>query len=297
MLDAAAARYGVPAPVLTAIWGLESNYGQNFGSFRTVDALATLAHEGRRRAWAEGDLLAALRIVDQDHIGADRMVGSWAGAMGHTQFMPTVFLAYAVDADGDGQRDIWGSIPDVAASTANFLARSGWRSGEPWGAEVRLPAGFDYTRAELSVRQGAAQWAAEGVKAVEGQTLPTLAEASILAPAGARGPAFLVGPNFRTLLRYNTAVNYALGVALLAQQIDGGPGVVATWPRDLQPLSREQVRTLQTALNERGFDTGKPDGVAGPATRAGLRRYQQSVGAVADGYPTLELLERLTAQP
>lgn len=296
-LDAAAARYGVPAPVLTAIWGLESNFGQNFGSFRTVDALATLAHEGRRRAWAQGELLAALRIVDQDHIGADRMVGSWAGAMGHTQFMPTVFLAYAVDADGDGQRDIWGSIPDVAASTAHFLARSGWRSGEPWGAEVRLPPGFDYTRAELSVRQGAAQWAAEGVQAVEGQTLPTLAEASILAPAGARGPAFLVGPNFRTLLRYNNAVNYALGVALLAQQIDGGPGVVAAWPRDLQPLSREQVRTLQTALNERGFDTGKPDGVAGPATRAGLRRYQQSVGAVADGYPTLELLERLTAQP
>lgn len=297
VLDAAAARYGVPAPVLTAIWGLESNFGQNFGSFRTVDALATLAHEGRRRAWAQGELLAALRIVDQDHIGADRMVGSWAGAMGHTQFMPTVFLAYAVDADGDGQRDIWGSIPDVAASTAHFLARSGWRSGEPWGAEVRLPPGFDYTRAELSVRQGAAQWAAEGVQAVEGQTLPTLAEASILAPAGARGPAFLVGPNFRTLLRYNNAVNYALGVALLAQQIDGGPGVVAAWPRDLQPLSREQVRTLQTALNERGFDTGKPDGVAGPATRAGLRRYQQSVGAVADGYPTLELLERLTAQP
>lgn len=296
-LDAAAARYGVPAPVLTAIWGLESNFGQNFGSFRTVDALATLAHEGRRRAWAQGELLAALRIVDQDHIGADRMVGSWAGAMGHTQFMPTVFLAYAVDADGDGQRDIWGSIPDVAASTAHFLARSGWRSGEPWGAEVRLPPGFDYTRAELSVRQGAAQWAAEGVQAVEGQTLPTLAEASILAPAGARGPAFLVGPNFRTLLRYNNAVNYALGVALLAQQIDGGPGVVAAWPRDLQPLSREQVRTLQTALNERGFDTGTPDGVAGPATRAGLRRYQQSVGAVADGYPTLELLERLTAQP
>lgn len=295
-LDAAAARYGVPAPVLTAIWGLESNYGQNFGSFRTVDALATLAHEGRRRAWAQGELLAALRIVDQDHIGADRMVGSWAGAMGHTQFMPTVFLAYAVDADGDGQRDIWGSIPDVAASTAHSLARSGWRSGEPWGAEVRLPPGFDYTRAELSVRQGAAQWAAEGVQAVEGQTLPTLAEASILAPAGARGPAFLVGPNFRTLLRYNNAVNYALGVALLAQQIDGGPGVVAAWPRDLQPLSREQVRTLQTALNERGFDTGTPDGVAGPATRAGLRRYQQSVGAVADGYPTLELLEQVTTQ-
>ena len=293
-LDAAAARYGVPAPVITAIWGLESNYGQNFGSFRTVDALATLAHDGRRRAWAQGELLAALRIVDLDHIAADRMVGSWAGAMGHTQFMPSVFLAHAVDADGDGQRDIWGSIPDVAASTANFLARSGWRAGEPWGVEVRLPPGFDHARAELSVRQDAAQWAADGVEALDGKPLPALAEASILAPAGARGPAFLVGHNFRTLLRYNNAVNYALGVALLAQQIDGGPGVMAAWPRELQPLSREQVRALQTALNARGFDTGAPDGVAGPATRAGLRRYQQSIGAAADGYPTVELLERLT---
>ncbi len=296
-VDAAASRYSVPAPVITAIWGLESNYGQNFGTFRTVDALATLAFDGRRRAWAQGELLAALRIVDQDHIAADRMVGSWAGAMGHTQFMPTVFLTYAVDADGDGQRDIWGSIPDVAASTAHFLARSGWRSGEPWGTEVRLPTGFDHSRTELSVRQSIAQWAAEGVQTMDGKPLPELGEPSILTPAGARGPAFLVGPNFRTLLRYNNAVSYALGVALLAQQIDGGTGVVAAWPRDLQPLSREQVRTLQTALNERGFDTGTPDGVAGPATRGGLRRYQQSMGVVADGYPTLELLERLTAQP
>ncbi len=296
-LDAAASRYGVPAPVITAIWGLESNYGQNFGTFRTVDALATLAFDGRRRTWAQGELLAALRIVDQDHIAADRMVGSWAGAMGHTQFMPTVFLNYAVDADGDGQRDIWGSVPDVAASTAHFLARSGWRGGEAWGTEVRLPAGFDHSRTELSVRQSIVQWAAEGVQTMDGKPLPPLGEASILSPAGARGPAFLVGPNFRTLLRYNNAVNYALGVALLAQQIDGGPGVVAAWPRDLQPLSREQVHTLQTALNERGFDTGTPDGVAGPATRGGLRRYQQSLGMVADGYPTLELLERLTAQP
>lgn len=297
-LNAAATRYGVPAPVITAIWGMESNYGSNFGNFRAVDALATLAHDGRRRAWAEAELLAVLRIVDQDHIAADRMIGSWAGAMGHTQFLPSVFLAHAVDADGDGRRDIWGSIADVAASTANFLARSGWRAGEPWGAEVRLPPGFDHARAELSVRQNAAQWAAEGVQPANGQTaLPALSEASILAPAGARGPAFLAGPNFRTLLRYNNAVNYALGVALLAQQIDGGPGVIAAWPRDLQPLSREQVRTLQSALNARGFDTGTADGVAGPATRAGLRRYQQSVGAVADGYPTVELLERLTALP
>ena len=292
-LQAASARYGVPAPVITAIWGMESNYGSNFGSFRTVDALATLAYEGRRRAWAQGELLAALRIIDQGDIAADRMIGSWAGAMGHTQFLPSVFLRHAVDADGDGHRDIWGSVPDVAASTAAFLAGEGWRRGEAWGAEVKLPAGFDYARTELSVRQSAAQWAAEGVQAMDGQALPALDAASVLAPAGARGPAFLVGHNFRTLLRYNNAVTYALGVAQLSQQIDGGLAIVAAWPRDLPALSREQVQALQTALNERGFDTGTPDGVIGPATRAGVRRYQQSEGLPADGYPTVELLARL----
>lgn len=292
-LQAASARYGVPAAVITAIWGMESNYGSNFGTFRTVDALATLAYEGRRRAWAQNELLAALRIIDQGDIAADRMIGSWAGAMGHTQFLPSVFLRHAVDADGDGHRDIWGSVPDVAASTAAFLAGEGWRRGEAWGAEVQLPASFDYARTELTVRQSSAQWAAEGVLAVAGQALPALDNASILTPAGARGPAFLVGHNFRTLLRYNNAVTYALGVAQLSQQIEGGAAIAAPWPRDLQPLSRDQVQALQTALNARGFDTGTPDGVQGPATRAGLRRYQQSEGLVADGYATLDLLDRL----
>lgn len=292
-LEAAAARYGVAATVVTAIWGMESNYGSNFGSFRTVDALATLAYEGRRRAWAQAELLAALRIIDLGDIAPEAMLGSWAGAMGHTQFLPSVFLAHAVDADGDGRRDIWGSIPDVAASTARFLADAGWQSKEPWGAEVRLPPGFDHARAELTVRQSAAQWAAEGLQTMDGRPLPPLASAAVLAPAGARGPAFLVGQNFRTILRYNNSTSYALAVALLAQRLDGGPGVVADWPRDLQPLSREQTRQLQSALNARGFATGTPDGVLGPATRAGLRQYQQSQGLVADGYPTLELLQGL----
>lgn len=292
-LEAAAARYGVPATVVTAIWGMESNYGSNFGSFRTVDALATLAYEGRRRAWAQAELLAALRIIDLGDIAPEAMLGSWAGAMGHTQFLPSVFLAHAVDADGDGRRDIWGSIPDVAASTARFLADAGWQSQEPWGAEVRLPPGFDHARAELTVRQSAAQWAAEGLQTMDGRPLPPLASAAVLAPAGARGPAFLVGQNFRTILRYNNSTSYALAVALLAQRLDGGPGVVADWPRNLQPLSREQTRQLQSALNARGFATGTPDGVLGPATRAGLRQYQQSQGLVADGYPTLELLQGL----
>jgi lytic murein transglycosylase len=188
-LEAAARRYGVPAQVITAIWGIESNYGSHFGSFRTVDALATLAYEGRRRVWAESELLAALRILDQGDIAAERMVGSWAGAMGHTQFLPSVFLAHAVDADGDGHRDIWGSIPDVAASTANFLARSGWQPTATWGAEVVLPAGFDHSRAEPGVRQSSARWEVEGLRAPNGQALPMLDDAHIIIPAGAQGPA------------------------------------------------------------------------------------------------------------
>lgn len=294
-LETAAARYGVTASIVTAIWGMESNYGGNFGTFRAVDALATLGFEGRRAQWARNELLAALRILDQGDIAADRMIGSWAGAMGHTQFLPSVFLAYAVDADGDGRRDIWGSIPDVASSTANYLASSGWRSGQPWGIEVQLPPGFDHARAENTVRQSSAQWTAEGVVAIDRQPLPDLGAAYVIAPAGARGPAFLVGDNFRSILRYNNSVNYALAVGLLARQIEGGTGVVAPWPRDLQPLSRSQVKDLQTALNQRGFSAGTADGVMGPATRAGLRQFQQSIGVVADGYPTLELLQRLMA--
>ncbi|MDA8453208.1 lytic murein transglycosylase [Acidovorax sp. GBBC 3334] len=294
-LESAASRYGVPAEIITAIWGMESNYGAHFGSFRTVDSLATLAYEGRRSDWARSELMAALRIIDQGDIAADRMVGSWAGAMGHTQFLPSVFLAYAVDADGDGHRDIWGSIPDVIASTANFLSRMGWRTGRPWGVEVRLPSGFDYERAELAVRHPSTQWAADGVQSIDGQPLPELDAASILVPAGSRGPAFLVGPNFRAILRYNNSTNYALGVGLLARQIGGGPGVSAPWPRDLQPLTRAQTKDLQDALNTKGFAVGTADGVMGPATRMGLRRYQQSVGLVADGYPTLDLLQRVLA--
>lgn len=296
-LEAAAQRYGVPATVITAIWGMESNYGTNFGSFRAVDALATLAHEGRRRAWAESELLAALRILDQGDIAADRMVGSWAGAMGHTQFLPSVFLAHAVDADGDGHSDIWGSIPDVAASTANFLARSGWQAASTWGSEVVLPPGFDHGRADPAVRQSAAQWETEGIRTADGQALPPLADAYLITPAGARGPAFLVGGNFRAILRYNNSVSYALAVGLLARQIDGEPGVATPWPRDLAPLSRAQLQTMQDALNRRGFAAGTPDGVMGPATRAGLRGFQRSIGLPPDGYPTLELLQRLQASP
>lgn len=292
--DAAAARYGVPPSIVVAIWGMESNYGSNYGDIPTVDALATLGFEGRREDWARGQLLAALKIVESGDIDPAHMIGSWAGAMGQTQFLPSSFLAYAVDADGDGRRDIWGSLADVTASTANFLAQSGWRAGQPWGAEVRLPSGFDVGRADPAVRQPSARWADEGVRsAIDGTPLPELADGAILLPAGARGPAFLVGSNFRAILRYNNSTSYALAVSLLAQRLSGGPGVQAPWPRDLLPLTRSQLLALQTALNERGFASGTPDGVMGPATRDGLRRYQRSVEVPADGYPTLELLQRL----
>lgn len=291
-VDAITARYGVPTEVIFAIWGMESNFGSNVGDIPTIDALATLGFEGRREQWARGQLLAALKILQNRDIARAQMIGSWAGAMGQTQFLPSNFLAYAVDADGDGRRDIWGSVPDVVASTANFLARSGWQAGQPWGLEVRLPAEFDYARAD-DVRQPAIQWAGEGVQSLDGAPLPALEGASILLPAGARGPAFLVGANFRTILRYNNSTSYALAVGLLAQKLAGGPGVQAAWPRDLQALSSSQVRALQTALNARGFDTGTPDGTMGPATRRGIRQYQLSQGLPADGYPTLELLQRL----
>ena len=294
-IDTAVACYGVASEILVAIWGVESNYGSNFGSIPTIDALATLGFEGRREDWARGQLLAALRILQNGDIDRAQMMGSWAGAMGQTQFLPSVFLANAVDADGDGRRDIWGSMADVMASTANFLARSGWRAGQPWGVEVRLPSDFDVGRADPAVRQPSTLWAAEGVQTIDGAPLPQFTEGSVILPAGASGPAFLVGPNFRVILRYNNSTSYALAVGLLAQQLAGGPGVQSPWPRDLQALSRQQLKALQAALNERGFDSGTPDGVMGPATRGALRTYQRSVGLPADGYPTPGLLQRLQA--
>lgn len=293
VLYAIAARYGVAAEVLVAIWGMESNYGSFAGDIPTIDALATLCFEGRREEWARKQLLAALNILQSHDIDRDQMIGSWAGAMGQTQFLPSNYLAYAVDADGDGRRDIWGSVADVMASTANLLSRSGWQAGQLWGLEVRLPSGFDYARADDSVRQPASVWADEGVQTMDGTPLTALADGSILLPAGARGPAYLVGNNFRAILRYNNSTSYALAVGLLAQQLAGEPVVKAAWPRDLQLLSRSQLLALQTALNAKGFDCGTPDGMMGSATRRGVRAYQISLGLPADGYPTLELLQHL----
>jgi membrane-bound lytic murein transglycosylase B len=290
-VDAVPTRYGVPLEILAAIWGMESNYGSFMGDIPTIDALATLGFEGRREDWARGQLLAALKILQSGDIARADMIGSWAGAMGQTQFLPSSYLAYAVDGDGDGRRDIWGSLPDVMASTANFLARSGWQHGQSWGLEVRLPSSFDFARADL--QQAASLWAAEGVQSMDGEPLPALTDSSLLLPAGARGPTFLVGANFRTILRYNNSTSYALGVGLLAQRLGGGAAVQTPWPRDVLALTRSQLRTLQTGLNARGFDSGTPDGIMGPATRGGIRDYQLSLGLPADGYPTLELLQGL----
>ncbi|SDJ49308.1 lytic murein transglycosylase [Billgrantia gudaonensis] len=289
-----ARRYGVPAEILVAIWGVESNYGGNFGDFSTLEALATLAFDGRRRDFARDELMAALRIIEAGDIAPERMIGSWAGAMGHTQFLPSSFTAYAVDADGDGRRDIWGSIPDVLASTANYLAESGWQPGATWGEEVRLPPGFDYAQAELSTRRSSREWAELGVRPVGGGELPDFEAAAVITPAGASGPAFLVGPNFRAILRYNNATSYALAVGTLAEEIAGRDGILAGWPRDEQPLARRQVREMQRSLNRRGYEVGVADGILGPNTRRGLREFQRAIGEIPDGFATRRLLERLT---
>ena len=293
VIEPIAMRYGVPAETIFAIWGMETNYGSFMGDIPTIDALATLGFEGRREAWARGQLLAALKILKNRDIDRQQMVGSWAGAMGQTQFLPSNFLAYAVDADGDGRRDLWGSVTDVVASTANFLARSGWQTGQPWAVEVRLPPGFDYARADDSVRLPSSSWVGEGVQSVDGVPIPAMPDSSILLPSSARGPAFLVGPNFRAILRYNNATSYALAVGLLAQRLAGGLAMQTPWPRDLQAFTRSQMLALQTALNNRGFDSGMPDGVMGPATRRAIRQYQRSLGLLEDGYPTLDLLQNL----
>ncbi|MGO2131347.1 MAG: lytic murein transglycosylase [Halomonas sp.] len=289
----AASQYGVPAEVIISIWGIESSYGGYLGDFSTLESLATLAHDGRRQEFASAELLAALRIIQAGDIAPDDMKGSWAGAMGHTQFIPSSFLAYAKDGDGDGRRDIWTSIPDVLASTANYLAEAGWRSDEPWGVEVVLPQNFNFSLADASQRRSSQDWARLGVTASAGGELPGLESAAVIAPAGARGPAFLVGQNFRVILRYNNATSYALAVALLSDRIAGRPGISGDWPRDLKALSRHQVKELQQRLQARGFDVGTPDGIFGPNTGRGLREFQREQGLVPDGFATLDLLKRL----
>jgi len=292
LLNRISQRSGVPAEILVAFWGVETDFGNSTGGFAVIDALTTLAYEGRRAAYFRTELLAALRILDSGDIAPERMSGSWAGAMGQTQFMPTVFLRHAVDEDGDGHRDIWGSMPDVLASTAKFVLANGWRSGESWGQEVRLPEGFPYDQAELSVVKPVSEWRRMGVAPVVGD-LSGEDPASIITLAGHQGPAFLVRANFRAIMRYNPSTSYALAVALLADRMAGGPGVTGSWPRQEPALSKDERMELQQRLATLGMEPGTPDGIVGANTRNAVRRFQASIGAVPDGFATKTLLDRL----
>jgi membrane-bound lytic murein transglycosylase B len=288
--------YGVPPETIVAIWAMESNFGGNIGSYNVVEALATLAWHGRRAAFAREQLLAALRIIDQGDAAPDRLIGSWAGAMGQTQFMPTTFAGHAVDRDGDGRRDLWTSLPDIFASTAGYLRDVGWRAGEPWGSEVVLPAGFDYEQAELTVRKPVAEWRRLGVaQAVGTRPLPDQADASILLPAGYRGAAFLVLNNFRSILRYNNSSSYGLAVAYLSDRIAGLPGIQGGWPREERSLSRDERFEMQRLLAGRGHAAGTPDGIIGANTRGAIRAFQKTQNLPADGFASSTLLDRLRA--
>lgn len=292
LLDEIETRYGVAREIVLAVWGLESAFGVNYGSIPVIESLATLAFDGRRREFAEEQLLSALRILQAGDVGPERMVGSWAGAMGHTQFIPTSFEAYAVDLRGDGRRDLWSAdAADALASTANYLARFGWETGAPWGMEARLPEGFDYRLADQSVRRPVAFWRERGVTRATGAPLPDHGEASVVAPAGAGGPAFAVFKNFRVIKRYNNATSYALAAGLLADRIAGRPGVQAPWPRDDRPLSRSEREEMQRRLTALGYDTQGVDGIIGPDSRAAIRAFQSARGLTPDGYDSAALLQ------
>ncbi|WP_392663466.1 lytic murein transglycosylase [Amaricoccus sp. B4] len=293
-LSAIETTYGVDGETVLAIWGMETNYGTYRGSIPVIEALATLAYEGRRKAFAEEQLMAALKILQAGDTTPDRMVGSWAGAMGHTQFMPTSYLSYAVDFTGDGHRDVWSDTPtDGLASAANYLARAGWQHGRPWGVEVRLPSGFDYSVADDRHRRPVAEWRAKGVTTVAGGTLPDHGSAAIIAPAGASGPAFAVYQNFYVIKKYNNATSYAMGVGHLGDRIAGGGPFVHPWPRGERALSRTEKIELQQRLTAAGYNTGGADGMIGPDTATAIRSYQRANGMTPDGFATASLLQAL----
>ncbi|MEK1906238.1 MAG: lytic murein transglycosylase [Pseudomonas sp.] len=285
-------RYGVDREVLVAIWGMESSFGQFTGDKSVIRSLATLAYEGRRSQFAEDQLLAALQILQHGDTNPSGMLGSWSGAMGQTQFIPTTYMTHAVDFDGDGRRDIWTSSADALASAAHYLQASGWQKGRPWGFEVALPSGFDYALADTEVRKTYAEWATFGVKGTPAGVAPG-DSAYLLLPAGHRGPAFLVFANFRAILKYNNSSSYALAVGLLSQRFDGGGQVSGQWPRDERPLSRSDRIALQEGLAARGYNPGAADSIIGANTRRAIRAFQQSLDWPADGYPTQELLKQL----
>lgn len=293
LLNQIEAQYGVAKQVLVAFWGLETHYGANKGNYGLPSALVTLAYEGRRADFFRGQLLDSMRIVDAGHNKVVGMRGSWAGAMGHMQFMPSTLLKHGVDADADGRINIWTSLPDAFASAANYLSKAGWHKDEPAAIEVKLPADFDYAQAQLLNRKTVADWVKLGVFSMDDSALPPLERAAIVLPQGWQGPAFMVFGNFDVIMDWNRSVNYALSVVHLANQLNGGKQIEAGADAEKESLSFNQMWALQSKLNELGFDSGTPDGFPGLKTQAAIRQYQATKKLPQDGYASPSLYTRL----
>ena len=296
-LDQIEQTYGVPREILMGVWAMETGFGAIQGDFDVIRSMATLAAQGRRRGWAESELIDALKIIQSGECARSQLHGSWAGAMGQTQLIPSMFLSTAVDGDGDGRRDIWGSPADALASAANLLAKAGWVRGQSWAREVTVPAGFDWSLSE-GPKLTPAEWATKGVVRADGlpwNDIDETAQAQLVAPSGASGPAFLLFPNHFVIRRYNNSLAYALAVGLLADRFSGMGPLVRPWPAET-PLSLADRMTAQRALAALGFDPGAPDGVVGLKTRAALRGWQQARGLTADGYLSAQTVQRLKAE-
>jgi lytic murein transglycosylase len=292
--DAVEKAYGVDRHFIAAIWGVESNYSTQIGDRSVIRSTATLACVGRRQDYFREEFLSALEILSRGDVRADHLMGSWAGAFGPTQFMPTSFKKYAIDFDGDGRRDVVDSVPDLIASTANNLKKDGWVAGQTWGYEVVVPQGFDYLHADRARTLTMREWERAGIQRPGGKAFPRPEDkAYLLVPAGAQGPGFLMLQNFRVIMKYNPAEAYALAIGYLADRLRGGEPFVQAWPRHERVLTRTERYELQQLLAERGFDVGEPDGRLGGKTRNALRAFQSSVGHVPDGFASATMLERL----
>ena len=293
MLAKIEAQYGVPKETLIAFWGMETNYGGNKGNFGLPSSLMTLAYDGRRSTFFREQLINTMRIVDAGHNNVAGMRGSWAGAMGHMQFMPSTLLKYGVDADADGRINIWSSLNDAFASAANYLAQVGWRKDEATAIEVKLPANFDYQLAQLNSRKTSQEWQSLGVTTMDNSPLPTHENAAILLPQGYRGPAMMVFSNFDAVMDWNKSVNYALSVSYLAQQLRGDKPILGGLEAEKSALTYNQILALQEKLNALGFDCGEPDGFPGLKTQAAIRQYQTVQQLPQDGYASPSLYQLL----